>query len=181
MHIKSTICFLERIIKFAKDNDIVDSEYQGNKLFVVTFKALENYLKEFLEKDYKKVVEEFDDLYSFLMVQGLCISGREWKTEWSYRIIHGSKYIHIHHFPPLKSDFFHTYNLFVLYQDPELVSYDPETQEMYEAIEKKLSKEINICYNHVRELFSRTILYLLISPYINISRLILYQKIITKF
>ncbi|KAI9347908.1 hypothetical protein BD770DRAFT_413514 [Pilaira anomala] len=120
-----------------------------NSIIVADFDSLKAYLKFSVSEEYRQVVKEFNNLYTFLMVQCIYISCKELKTGWSYRIMHGNTYAENknkhHRFIPLKSMHHYKKNLIVLFQELE----DIQAHECYQFssnLTERLSREIEACY-----------------------------------
>lgn len=150
MHIETAISVLENIVNYTRDNNIGDNDGKDNVVIVVPFKLLENHLKIYSSKDYTIILEDFENLYSFLIKQGRYIAKKSLKIKWSFNIMSRDRYDRdkrraTNFFPRLQQPAHYTSSLFVLYREPEIIKNDVVIEGYYN-ITKRLHKEIKTCY-----------------------------------
>ncbi|GAA5797651.1 hypothetical protein HPULCUR_003042 [Helicostylum pulchrum] len=102
-----------------------------------------------MRKEYAEMVDEFGELFSFLMDQGRSIANRDLGTRWTYNVMRGSVYSENvnrfrQRFPSIKP-YFRSFNLLVLFQEPHARQYHG-TKEEYYGLTERLTNEIQECY-----------------------------------
>lgn len=70
------------------------------------------------------MLDEFGELFVFLMKKGRSIANRDLDIKWGYNVMRGSVYSKDinKRFPPLRP-YFYGFNLFILYQEPQVIQY----------------------------------------------------------
>ncbi|KAG2235846.1 hypothetical protein INT48_003958 [Thamnidium elegans] len=149
MDTETATAIMEFIIEFTKANNLAESDSKSTTALVVHFDALNHRLKIDMQKEYIKMLRNYDELFDFLMTKGRHIYDKKLNTKWTYRIMPGKKYSQDNRckknlFLPLKQKRFYRFNLFVLYHEPLPLKYYG-TEEEYYTLTEKLTKDIEVC------------------------------------
>ncbi|KAI9249836.1 hypothetical protein EDC94DRAFT_652369 [Helicostylum pulchrum] len=149
MRTESAISILERVIRFTREHNVAEKSDSKRAALVVTFNALERHLNANMRKEYAEMVDEFGELFSFLMDQGRDIANRDLGTRWTYNVMRGSVYSENvnrfrQRFPSIKP-YFRSFNLLVLFQETHARQYHG-TKEEYYGLTERLTNEIQECY-----------------------------------
>ncbi|GAA5807325.1 hypothetical protein MFLAVUS_000683 [Mucor flavus] len=150
MRTEAAISLLERVIHFTREHNVAKKSDLKEVALVVTYNALERHLNANMSEKYAEMVDEFGELFSFLMNQGRAIANRDLGTKWKYSVMRGSVYCENvdrrkQRFPPLIEPYFRSFNLFVLFQEPQARQYHG-TKEEYYGLTERLTNEIQACY-----------------------------------
>lgn len=180
MRIESAVFILKRIIHFTQEKNVAEKSDLKNSALVVTYNALEKHLNANMSKEYVEMLDEFGELFSFLMKQGRCIASQDLEIKWGYNVMRGSVYnkdvdTGRQRFPPLIRPYFYKYNLFILYQEPQVIQYHGTKEDYYEFTER-LDSEIQACYKVNIYIYTYTLSIKIDLFAYSIFRKILYRK-----
>ncbi|KAG2230489.1 hypothetical protein INT48_003007 [Thamnidium elegans] len=82
MRIESAISLLEHVIRFTQEYNVAEKSYLKNAALVVTYNALEKHLNANMNEEYAEMLDEFGELFTFLMKQGRSIANQDLDIKW---------------------------------------------------------------------------------------------------
>ncbi|KAI8053554.1 hypothetical protein BDF21DRAFT_168886 [Thamnidium elegans] len=150
MRIESAISLLEHVIRFTQEYNVAEKSYLKNAALVVTYNALEKHLNANMNEEYAEMLDEFGELFTFLMKQGRSIANQDLDIKWGYNVMRGRVYQEDvnrrrQRFPPLIKPYFYNFNLFILYREPHVIQHYGTKEDYYDLTER-LTVEIQACH-----------------------------------